>query len=81
MSCVAFLVIAVVTGLSLPGNTKSGIHVIHWDAWALIQALIGTRILFGLLLAERSWKAWFYPCFSFVLFHSVSFLLRQVRLW
>jgi hypothetical protein len=43
-----------------PGNTKGGPNFWTLDGMTVVTACIGLRMLVGLALAEKTWKAWLY---------------------
>lgn len=61
IACGLFPFMALVTQIAVfPGSTKSGTNFWTLDGMTVVTACIGLRLLVGLALAERRWKAWFY---------------------
>ena len=61
VACGLFPLMALATHVAVfPGNTKGGPHFWTLDGMTVVTVFIGLRMLVGLALAEKTWKAWFY---------------------
>ena len=79
IACALFPVVAFATQVFVfPGNTKLGPQFWKLDAVTVVEALIGVRMLVGLALAEKNWKAWYYLVLPIVVAVVVEWLGRVV---
>ena len=61
VACWLFPIMVVATHVAvIPGNTRIGPQFWKIDGMTVVSVCVGLRLVVGLALAEKTWKAWFY---------------------